>query len=311
VADQEKPVPDRQIGKLFHIGSRLLDANAWIDADDRLGTYLDEKERLRDAHPAETFAAEEGTEVAQAELLSLLVAYLPVRFPAIYRRRGDAIEVADRSVPIVSLEPPLITASRLVQEDLVLMRRGDSGWRLAAASLSFPSSWRLREKFGRPMHEVHAPVPGFGAGTRNAMLIERMFDNLRPEMPMVRWNWSIYGDAELFHPSPHADQRLADGAFLRLERQTLRRLPASGDIVFTIRIYVDPLDAVTSRDDGAATAKELMAQLGALDPAQLAYKGMTEERDAVMTAARGGGGAMTRRLPGAPRLCSPAAKRRN
>ena len=25
-------------------------------------------------------------------------------------------------------------------------------WRLAAASLSFPSSWRLAEKFGRPMH---------------------------------------------------------------------------------------------------------------------------------------------------------------
>jgi hypothetical protein len=110
-----------------------------------------------------------------------------------------------------------------------------------------------------------------------------MFDNLRPEMPMVRWNWSIYGDADLFHPGPHGGQRLADGAFLRLERQTLRRLPASGDIVFTIRIYVDPLDAVTARPDGPAVAKELMDQLGALDATQLAYKGMTDERDAVMT----------------------------
>ena len=42
------------------------------------------------------------------------------------------------------------------------MRRGEDGWRLAAGSLCFPSSWSLDEKFGRPLQEIHAPVPGFG-----------------------------------------------------------------------------------------------------------------------------------------------------
>jgi hypothetical protein len=164
------------------------------------------------------------------------------------------------------------------------MRRGETGWRLAAASLSFPSSWRLREKFGRPIHEVHAPVPGFGGGTRNAELIGRMFDNLRPETGMIRWNWSLYGDDALHHPHDSPPNRFgggakAEGVFLRVERQTLRKLPASGDIVFTIRIAVDPLAELERHSDRARIAVALVTQLQALDAAQLDYKGLTLERD--------------------------------
>ena len=59
------------------------------------------------------------------------------------------------------------------------MRRGADGSRLAVASLCFPSSWSAAEKFGRPVDEIHGPVPGFGPASRPAGLIARMFDNLR------------------------------------------------------------------------------------------------------------------------------------
>jgi hypothetical protein len=196
------------------------------------------------------------------------------------------MEVAGRTLDL-NATPALWTAARMVQEDLVLMRRGDHGWRLAAASLSFPSSWRLREKIGRPMHAVHAPVPGFGGGTRNAELINRMFDNLRPATGMIRWNWSLYGDDALHHPYDSPAKRFGGGAkaahvFLRVERQTLRKLTASGDIVFTIRIAVDPLAALEMHDDSARIAAAIISQLEALSPEQLAYKGMTDERDGLI-----------------------------
>jgi hypothetical protein len=270
--------------RLFHIGARPLDPEDWIDVDGRLAEYLSEKERLAATHPEAVFLAEAGTEAAQAELLGMLGEHLPSRFPAIYVRRGGAIEIvpAGRTVALdAPMTPPLMVAASLVQEDLVLMRRGEGDWRLDAASLSFPSSWRLREKFGKALDEMHAPVPGFGAGTRNAALIARMFDSMRPEMGMVRWNWSLYGDAALFHPEPEGEHDFAGGAFLRVERQTLRKLPASGDIVFTIRIYVDPLEAVTGRADGPRIAAGLLEQLMGLDDAQLRYKGMSKARDAM------------------------------
>jgi hypothetical protein len=199
--------------------------------------------------------------------------------------------VAGRAVALDGL-PALWTAARLVQEDLVIMRRGEAGWRLAAASLCFPSSWRLADKFRRPIHEMHAPVPGFGGGTRNAELIARMFDKMRPETPMIRWNWSVYGDAELFHPHNSPARRFGDGTraehvFLRVERQTLRLLPDSRDILFTIRIIVDPLEELERHSDAARIAAALIEQLNAFNVEQLDYKGMTtSERDRLVARLR-------------------------
>lgn len=269
--------------RLFQIGLKPLDFNEWIDTDAHLTRYLDEKTRLETQHPDETFAAERSTEAAQAEILSLLVAHLPIRFPEIYRREGGTMIVHGHPV-ILDHAEPLRVASRLVQEDLILMRQDETGWRLAAGSLSFPSSWRLRDKFGHPIHKIHAPVPGFGDGTRNAELIARMFDNLKPAIGVIRWNWSIYPEPDLYHPqSGAAGLRFgSDNAFLRVERQTLRKLPISGDILFTIRIYVDPLTQLERHENGAGIAAGLTTQLAALDDAELSYKGLTEARDALI-----------------------------
>lgn len=274
--------------KLFTIGLKPLDPIDWIDVDHHLRAHLDEKDRVLNLHPAEVFAVESGTEAAQAEVLELLLPHLLERYPEQYRLDGNAIALpqAYRRVRLDDLVPPLLTAAQLVQDDLVLMRKGEAGWRLAAACLCFPSSWRLRDKFGKAMHDVHGPVPGFGEGTRNNSLIERMFDNL--SVPVVRWNWSLYGDDALYHPEPgnqvkrFGDGDIADRVFFRLERQTLRKLPKSGDIVFAIRIMIDPMEAMESHLEGPHLARALIDQLQALTPEQLDYKGYTAEKDRLL-----------------------------
>ena len=265
--------------KPFTIGLKPLDLADWIAVDDQLRAYLDEKDRVSQRAPDKVFAAETSSLDAQREVLEMLAAHLPARFPETYLTTGMAIDIvpAFRRVDLLSPLPPLLTAASLVQEDLVIMARGPDAWRLSAASLCFPSSWHLHEKFGRPLHEVHAPVPEFGEGTRHAGLIERIFDNLRPEQPVVRWNWSIHDDDALFHPPLGRPYDFDQGAYLRLERQTLRKLPRTGAILFTIRIHLNPLEVLASHPPELAAT--LAGQLAAMTPAQLAYKGLTEQRD--------------------------------
>lgn len=287
---RQLPTPYDGSSKLFQIGLKPLDPAEWIDVDERLEAQLAAKGAILAREPDAVFKAERGTESAQAELLALLLAHLPERFPGTYRRDGDSMLVGpDRAVALAAPEPPLLTAARLVQDDLILLRRDAQAWRVVAGFLAFPSSWSLADKIGRPMHEVHGPVPGFGAGSRPNELIGRMFDNLRPEQPVIRWNWSLYGDDELRHTGeadPEARRfgsgERAEPVFLRVERQTLRRLPVSGDIVFTVRIHVDPLEALERQPDGARIAAAVAAQLDALTPEQLDYKGLTRERDRVV-----------------------------
>jgi len=274
----------------FTIGLQQLDLKDWIEVDENLLAYLAEKRRLFGLHAERIFVEEPGTQAAQAEILELLAAHLIDRYPQLYARNGDEITVSGwpDKIELGSAQTPLLLrAANLVQEDLVLMRKDEKrGWHLAAASLSFPSSWTLLEKFGRSMDDIHAPVPDFNAGTRNADLITRMFDNLRPDRSVYRMNWSLQPGDEMYHPlashqkgALYTDDDLATHCHIRVERQTLRKLPMSGDILFTIRIYLDPVNALKKHPQCRAVAEAFCRQLEALNPAQSNYKGIMTIRE--------------------------------
>lgn len=287
--------------KLFTAGLRPLDLADWTEAGPDFHAQLVEKRRLYAAIRPNVHVEEPETEAAQREVLALLAEHLPVRFPDIYRRHGNRIEIDGMDAVDVgaSTPDPLRSAALLVAEDLILMRRSDSGWRLAAGSLCFPSHWVLKEKFGRPMQEIHQPVPGFGPGTRMADIINRMFDSLKVEQPMQRFNWSLQKGGDLYRPfstderteraaapSPRFSGAGPSQPFMRVERQTLRRLPISGDILFTIRIHLDPLDVLATHPERWSIAHSFADQLLALDASQLAYKGFTADRNLLVARLR-------------------------
>ena len=143
--------------KLFTIGLKPLDPDKWIEIDEYLKPYLAEKRRLYADIPDKVFVEEAGTRDAQREVLDLLGPHLLVKFPDLYQQTDAGLEVIGATGDTAGDlgEAPLVAASLLVQEDLILMRRDDSGWRLAAGSLCFPSSWSLLEKFGKPLQQIH------------------------------------------------------------------------------------------------------------------------------------------------------------
>ncbi|QLF71198.1 DUF3445 domain-containing protein [Peteryoungia desertarenae] len=268
----------------FTIGLSALDPARWIEPDADLGRYLDEKHHLRTERLNDIFRATEDSLPAQRECLRLLADYLETGHPAIYRRAGHVIHSGRHSVDLTDdTMPPLMRAGLLVQDDLVIMQKCKSGWHISAAHLSFPSSWVLAEKFDRPMEEVHEHVPGFQAGTRNATMINRIFDNLAPDLPAERFNWSINWQEKLFHPETgRNDTAKPDEAVIRVERQTLTKLPETGAIVFTIRIYLDPVRIFENHPDGKRLAEALAEQLSALTAEQAHYKGLNVMRQRLL-----------------------------
>ena len=274
--------------KPFSIGLTALDPNDWIEPDADLEFFLTEKDRLCCEHFEQIFYAEDSSRPAQQECLDILVDHLLTRHAARYRRDGDILHFAGRRLDLAERAAvPLLKAGSLVQDDLVILEKREAGWHLTAGYVAFPSAWSLTEKAGLPMEGVHAHVPGFAGGTRNAMMINRIFDNLQPDLPAVRMNWSIYPSGELFWP-PERGARAekagftAASNFIRVERQTLRRLPKTGGIAFTIRIYADPLAKLMALPDGGRTAHALADKLQEFSPEQLAYKGMVSKRDALI-----------------------------
>jgi len=270
--------------KPFSIGLSALDPDEWLEPGDDLARYLAEKDRLLAAHRDEVFRADDDSLAASREALAQIVDHLETRHGDIYRREGDSLRFLDRTIALDDPSvPPLMTAGLLIEDDLAILIKRQDRWHLAAGFIAFPSSWSLAEKAGRPMEEVHADVPGFSAGTRNAALVARIFDNLKPGLPAERFNWSFKGADALAMPvskhlaeDPFRPIRPIAANFMRVERQTLTRLPETGAILFTIRIYMDPAEAIMRHPERKAIATAMISQLRGLTPDERAYKGMLD-----------------------------------
>jgi len=262
----------------FTIGLRPLEPARWLEPDADRDGDLAAKHKLIATRPEVVIRSTPETWASEADMLARIAAHLA-------RDHGITIP----SIPLAD-EPPLVTAARHVQDDLVLMRRSGEGWRLAAACLCFPASWSLAEKFSQPMDAIHANVPGWAG--QMATRVARIFDNLQDDEPVWRLNWSIDDGYEPHRPMPKGGPRswrdrpdaVAGLAHVRVERQTLLKSSSTGDILFTIRTYIDPLGAFADHPDGAVLASALSEQLAALTESQLAYKGIKADREALLRA---------------------------
>jgi hypothetical protein len=259
------------------MGIKALDLQEWIEIDRRFTEQLAERRQLLDERRSEVLAGLPESGPGQRELLALLLEHLPKRFPEHYRPVDGGIEnlaTGERFAFAAWDDTPLELAGRLVQEDLCLMQRGDAGYRLVAALLCFPAHWRLADKLGRPLQVIHEPVPGFGE--RLADPVDRFFANVQVARPVWRVNWSLVDAPTLFRPPEHrgnprpiSAEQAGRQLWLRVERQTLRRLPRSGDVVFGIHTYVDPLeDAI----DSPQAAQALAARIREMPDAMARYK---------------------------------------
>ena len=273
--------PWERLGNKFTLGLRTRTEAEWLPFDDAFGDagrrqdQMTERDWLFDNRHDETFAALDSSEEAGAEVRDMVIAHLA-------GHHGTAPEAPRPGMH------PLEAAARMVPEDLLLLksrpRKDDDellDWTLVAAALAFPAHWVLAEKMGRPLAGIHEPVPHYGERLETPM--DRFFTNMKTGPISHRWNWSVMTSHRLF--TPHRSRRtpLAPGAsideiFIRMESQTLRKLPGSGMILFTIRTYAEPLSRWAGLPGAVAS---LLEMLDGMTPEMRDYKGFAMYEDAL------------------------------
>ena len=260
-----------------------------VEIDERYPAEMAERRELLATRHADVFAAEPGSGAARAEVLEVLVALVLRRYPDWFARHGAILrnQLTGEAWDVEKVPcDPLELAGRLVQEDLCLIDGIGPSPVLNAAILCAPSRWRLREKIGRTLAGVHGPVPLYADQLSTA--VDRFMGALRPGKLAERFNWSVVDDGGLFQlGGKHRTERdpsitaanAAQRLFLRVERQTLIRLPRSGSVLFAIRVHSYPLRRVLAVP-GAASG--LDAAVRALPEVVGRYKSLPAFRDALL-----------------------------
>lgn len=223
-------------------GVMPLEMGDWLVTDEVFAAQMALRDRMLAENRAAVYAMTPGAAGAGAALLALILDHLG---PG-YAREPGAVIRPDGVRVALDADPPLITAARLVQEDLCLHQPGPDGEHvLTGAVLCFPASWSLDEKIGRPLSAIHAPVAVYDA--QMAARVQRLFDAVRPGRPLWRQNALIYADPALHQPRREAAPRRDPPEawrYLRSEKQCFVRVPDSDAVVFSIHSYVVPLDAL-------------------------------------------------------------------
>lgn len=252
----------------WRLGLRPLDLDDWLQLDDGYAADIARKHEVMRDHPSTAFRVLDDVVDESVEVLDAVVEHL--------ERAADP-----RVPPPDPALHPLDAAARLVQEDLVLLVERDGELVCGGGSVCFPNRWDLASKVGRAMADVHRPVAQLNEQLEPA--IDRALARLRPDRSYWRLGWGVLDSAELYQPTDGTAAPRPHGVTpppvhqLRVERETLRRMPRTECILFTIRTYLCPLGALPGGSDAAALADAI----DALPDDVAAYKQLSGSRSSI------------------------------
>ncbi|KAF8588266.1 hypothetical protein K439DRAFT_1645571 [Ramaria rubella] len=202
-----------------------------------------------------------GAEKAALEVCTELVSYLAKRYPHIFKVTrvhdrgglggGDSIVGKEggrvKTVEILptgdkwdlDVDDPMTIAGLLAEDLAIMVEGGDGQYYLRAGAICVPGFWRLEDKIGLPLKDIHLKGGVYQYKEKLQLSLDRFFRKLPVDRPVLRNNiddnlaWANihHGNEDDFDQSTHMP------LYFRSERQSLRRMPKTGCICFTIRTY--------------------------------------------------------------------------
>ncbi|PTD05027.1 hypothetical protein FCULG_00001181 [Fusarium culmorum] len=270
-----KMAPRRQLRPFkptYHITmaiqSNTLSELITIDED-----YLDRINQRRDAAVRELYTY-------------LLSEQLPKRFPTIFQLSQDnsacknlATGMSFPTLPHGSPDAALRVLGETIEEDFFLLRQTPEGHQSIAFMCCFPSGFDPSTKLGKTLVEIHGPVPSY---EKIGSSMEKFFAKLEVGKSVKRTNWSVQTHTELFNCQgnhitgnetyEHDEDVDIEMTFLRIELQTLTRLPKTGAILFSFKTYLYPVRQIKEEGLGSAFADAIEGLSKGNAPGMWTYK---------------------------------------
>ncbi|ODQ58128.1 hypothetical protein WICANDRAFT_33870 [Wickerhamomyces anomalus NRRL Y-366-8] len=255
-----KPIPYRAFKHKYNVtmGIRSMDPNEWIQLDNEWPKYHALKQKRFKEKGIDVYGTLPEAYNASMELILELSNYLSNRYPTLFQFKNGVLKNLYNDEEYNILKPdhdPIYIAANLLQDDIAIMiEQPDGQYYLKSGAIALAGFWRFKDKVNLPLSAIHTTgdVPKYNTHLKKGM--EKFFTRLTPEAPVVRNNYFIQTDGELDWSSSIGDEKNENVGwytapkatdinqiYYRSERQSVRRLPISGAVVFTIRTYFVPM----------------------------------------------------------------------
>ncbi|KAF1808806.1 hypothetical protein P152DRAFT_209949 [Eremomyces bilateralis CBS 781.70] len=194
-----------------------------------------------------------GSELACRELMEMVVQFLCARYPQYFRLDKATMTLHNAILNTTSdlrkIDPLEVIMNNIPEDFAIMLRNPETGiYHLRAGVICSALGWNLGTKMGMKLDEIHGPIPDYKEKMQFSM--DRYFAKKPSNKSIQRSSWGLEVDEPLYMPpgDPHEKYRDSqspelniDRCNLRVDWQTLRRLPLSGAIIFNFKALFTPV----------------------------------------------------------------------
>ncbi|EEP78902.1 conserved hypothetical protein [Uncinocarpus reesii 1704] len=253
--DKALPRPYRPFRWNYHQTMSLtkMDSDWWLELENTYRSRIAQRKELHAQYGKTVLDKMPGSELACKELMEMVIQFLCARYPQYFCLSDNKRYFTNgilNTVEDLHAKDPLVFLMDNVPEDFGIMLRDDKTgyYFLRAGSVCSSLGWNLGTKLGMQLHEIHAPIPDYKEKMQFSM--DRYFAKMPTDKPIQRGSWGLEVEQPLFMPpgDPHELHRQNQSSnldisscYLRVDWQTLRRLPLSGAIIFNFKALFTPV----------------------------------------------------------------------
>ncbi|KAK3983840.1 hypothetical protein QBC44DRAFT_375826 [Cladorrhinum sp. PSN332] len=304
----EEPLRLRPFKPTYHITMALqtVTPSSLILLDKNYLRHITARQKTIALHPQVVLGSIPSSAQPLQELYTyLLGTYLPSRYPGLFTLSPQPLypttgllsgakyfnnTISQKSFPLspiprASEEEMLRAIGETIEDDIFLLTESELGHVCTAFICCHPSGFDPSTKLGKTLAEIHGPVPSYREKIGRSM--ERFFGRLESGKRVGRVNWGIQTHSNLYAPSGnhvHANEEYTEllpheveisETRLRVELQSLMRLPETKALVFSFKTFLYPLEDIKKEEEG--TGEQLAEAIEGLSkgnaPGMGVYKG--------------------------------------
>lgn len=234
-----------------------LDMNHWSIVDEEYYHFMSEKKRLFDNYEEEKLASNPfykrlyGSEYDHIceELCEFVVTHFTTRFPKLFQRVGNVVynKLLNEEYDLNKMDPFLVVTKLSMEDFFITVKDEDmKQHKCVGVSVAFGGGgFPIVPIVGQGMDEIHKKVPYYESKLRTSM--SKWFDKFID--PVERSSWHIVWDKDLncnelytkhreYHDDSEKYKEYVDNIpfsdfYVRVERQSLIKLPKSKAIIFS------------------------------------------------------------------------------
>ena len=233
-----------------------MEPDWWLEVENTYVSRIAERKALYQKYDKMVLDYLPGSELACKELMEMALQFYCSRYPTLFSLSFPSPDkpifhnkLLNEDTDIKSLHPLHVLLHNVPEDFAIVLRNEEDGMYYFRAGVICSSlGWNVSTKIGMPLKDIHKPIPDYKE--KMAFSMDRYFSKMPTNAPIQRGSWGLEVGTPLFMPPGDPHEKLRDSqeetlgieeCHLRVDWQTLRRLPLSAGIVFNFKALFTPV----------------------------------------------------------------------